>query len=47
MSVPVDLPEVYADSEAVNPDNNPYLSGRPRDQEFTIPRINNQDNNYG
>lgn len=45
MSVPVDLPEVYADSEAVNPDNNPYLSGRPRDQEFTIPRINNQDNN--
>ena len=45
MSVPVDLPEVYADSEAVNPDNNPYLSGRPRDQEFTIPRINNQDHN--
>ena len=45
MSVPVDLPEVYAESEAVNPDNNPYLSGRPRDQEFTIPRINNQDNN--
>lgn len=44
-SVPVDLPEVYALSEAVNPDNNPYLSGRPRDQEFTIPRINYQDNN--
>ena len=45
MSVPIDLPEVYAISEAVNPDNNPYLSGRPRDQEFTIPRINYQDNN--
>ncbi len=45
VSVPVDLPEVYADSEAVNPDNNPYLSGRQRDQEFTITRINNQDNN--
>ena len=45
LSIPVDLPEVYADSEAVNPDNNPYLSGRTRDQEFTIPRIKNQDNN--
>lgn len=45
LSVPVDLPEVYADSEAVNPDNNPYLSGRPRDQEITIPRIKFQDNN--
>ena len=38
-SVPVDLPDVLAASEAVNPDNNPYLSGRPRDQEFTITRI--------
>lgn len=37
-SVPVDLPEVLAASEAANPDNNPYLSGRPRDQEFTIHR---------
>ncbi len=37
-SVPVDLPEVLAESEAVNPDNNLYLSGRPRDQEFTIQR---------
>ena len=37
-SVPVDLPEVLSDSESVNPDNNLYLSGRPRDQEFTIPR---------
>ena len=44
LSVPVDLPEVYAASEAVNPDNNPYLSGRPRDQEFTITRVKNQDN---
>ncbi|RKU28725.1 hypothetical protein C6497_08170 [Candidatus Poribacteria bacterium] len=45
LSVPIDLPEVYADSEAVNPDNNPYLSGRPRDLEITIPRIKSQDNN--
>ena len=37
-SVPVDLPEVLAESEAVNPDNNLYLFGRPRDQEFTIQR---------
>ena len=37
-SVPVDLPEVLSESESVNPDNNLYLSGRPRDQEFTIPR---------
>lgn len=37
-SVPVDLPEVLAETEAVNPDNNLYLSGRPRDQEFTIQR---------
>ncbi len=37
-SVPVDLPEVLAESEAVNPDNNLYLSGRPRDLEFTIQR---------
>lgn len=37
-SVPVDLPDVLAESESVNPDNNPYLSGRPRDQEFSIPR---------
>lgn len=39
-SVVVDLPEVVAESEAVNPDNNLYLSGRPRDQEFTIQRQN-------
>ena len=45
LSVPVDLPEVYADSEAVNPDNNPYYYGRPRDIDFTIPRINSQDDN--
>lgn len=37
-SVPVDLPEVLAESESVNPDNNLYLSGRPRDLEFTIRR---------
>ena len=37
-SVPVDLPEVLAESEAVNPDNNLYLSGRPRDLEFAIRR---------
>ncbi len=37
-SIPVDLPEVLAESEAVNPDNNLYLSGRPRDREFTIQR---------
>ena len=40
-SVPVDLPEVLAESEAVNPDNNLYLLGRPRDQEFTIHRKSN------
>ncbi|MYF97618.1 hypothetical protein F4212_00575 [Candidatus Poribacteria bacterium] len=39
-SVPVDLPEVLAESESVNPDNNLYLSGRPRDLDFTIPRKN-------
>ena len=39
-SVPVDLPEVLAASEAINPDNNLYLSGRPRDREFTIRRKN-------
>ena len=32
------FPKVLAESEVVNPDNNPYLSGRPRDQEFTIQR---------
>lgn len=37
-SIRVDLPDVFAESEAVNPDNNQYLSGRPRDQEFTITR---------
>ena len=37
-SVAVDLPEVLAESAAVNPDNNLYLSGRSRDQEFTIVR---------
>ena len=30
-SVPVDLPDVVAESEAVNPDNNLYLLGRDRD----------------
>lgn len=38
-SVPIDLPDVLAESESVNPDNNLYLSGRPRDQEFTIQRL--------
>jgi len=37
-SVTVDLPEVLAESEAVNPDNNPYLLGRDRDLNFSIPR---------
>ncbi|MCY4404526.1 MAG: metallophosphoesterase [Candidatus Poribacteria bacterium] len=37
-SIRVDLPDVFAESEAVNQDNNLYLSGRPRDQEFTITR---------
>ena len=35
-SSPVDLPEVLAQSEAVNPDNNPYLYGRPTDRNFSI-----------
>ncbi len=43
-SIPVDLPDVLAESEAVNPDNNLYLSGRPRDQEFTIQRRNKEVN---
>ncbi len=34
----VALPEVFARSEAVNADNNPYLSGRASDQDFDIPR---------
>ena len=38
-SVPVDLPDVLAESEAVNPDNNPYLLGRDRDLNFSIPRF--------
>ena len=38
-SVPVDLPDVFAESEAVNPDNNPYLLGRDRDLNFSIPRF--------
>ena len=38
-SVPVDLPEVLAESEAVNPDNNLYLLGRDRDLNFSIPRL--------
>lgn len=34
----VDLPEAFAESEAVQPDNNPYLIGRDRDLNFSIPR---------
>ena len=34
----VDLPEVLAASEVVAPDNNPYLLGRDRDLNFSIPR---------
>ena len=37
-SIPVDLPDVLAASEAVTPDNNPYLLGRDRDLNFSIPR---------
>ena len=37
-SVTVDLPEAFAESEAVQPDNNPYLLGRDRDLNFNIPR---------
>ena len=37
-SVPVALPNVLAESEAVAPDNNPYLLGRDRDLNFSIPR---------
>ena len=37
-SVTVNLPEALAASEAVQPDNNPYLLGRNRDLNFTIPR---------
>lgn len=43
ISVKVDLPDVCAESEAANPDNNPYLSGRPRDREFTIQRMIDED----
>ena len=32
------LPAAFERSEAANVDNNPYLSGRTRDQEFSIPR---------
>lgn len=34
----IDLPDVLAASEAVNPDNNLYLLGRDRDLNFSIPR---------
>ena len=34
----IDLPHVLAESEAVQPDNNPYLLGRDRDLNFSIPR---------
>ena len=34
----IELPDAFAGSEMANPDNNLYLSGRPRDQEFSIPR---------
>lgn len=34
----VGLPAVVSESEAVNPDNNPYLLGRERDLNITIPR---------
>ena len=34
----IDLPDVLAESEAVNPDNNLYLLGRDRDLNFSIPR---------
>ena len=37
-SVTVDLIEAFAESEAVQPDNNPYLLGRERDLNFSIPR---------
>lgn len=37
-SATVDLPDVLAESEAVNPDNNLYLLGRDRDLNFSIPR---------
>lgn len=37
-SVPVDLPDVLAESEAANPDNTPYLLGRERDLNLTIAR---------
>ena len=35
----VDLPDVLAESEAVAPDNNPYLLGRDRDLNFSISRF--------
>ena len=34
----VDLPEAFAESEAVQPDNNPYLLGRDRDMNISIQR---------
>ena len=34
----IDLPNVLAESEAAHPDNNPYLLGRDRDLNFSIPR---------
>lgn len=34
----VNLPEAFAESEAVQPDNNPYLLGRDRDLNLSIPR---------
>lgn len=36
----IDLPDVLAESEAVQPDNNPYLLGRDRDLNFSIRRRN-------
>ena len=37
-SATVDLPDVRAESEAVQPDNNLYLLGRDRDLNFSIQR---------
>ena len=36
--VTVDLPDVLAASEAVQPDNSPYLLGRDQDRNFSIQR---------
>ena len=37
-SATVNLPDVLAESEAVQPDNNLYLLGRNRDLNLSIPR---------